>query len=83
MLTPRQHEVFNFIATYTAQHQGVCPTLREIMANTGMKSTAGAHDILERLQSRKFLKRMKGMPRAIQITKTGKEYLNGCTNSPR
>jgi repressor LexA len=65
-LTDRQRHVLEYISTYI----GRCsypPTIREIQANFGLKSTKGVKDHIDRLVEKGFLRRVEGAARALEV----------------
>lgn len=66
-LTPRQNEIYEFIRT-RIQQQGVPPTIPEIGATFGMKSTNGVNDLLNVLERKGYIVRHRGTARGIALT---------------
>lgn len=66
LLTARQQQVLDFIASYLEQH-GCPPTLREISDHIGTKGTATAIVHLEALERKGYLSRREGSSRSISI----------------
>lgn len=66
-LTPRQEQVYKFIADYL-QQQGCPPTLREISAHIGTSGTVTAMHHLEALERKGYLRRREGSSRGISLT---------------
>ncbi len=65
-LTERQKELLSFIRTYNARN-GFSPTVREIGAAFGIRSTNGVSDHLKALEHKGRLKRIETMPRGIEV----------------
>ena len=65
-LTGRQREIFTYIQTRIKE--GYPPTIREIGGEFGFSEKA-AHDHLNALEKKKYIKREDGKPRAISILK--------------
>lgn len=61
--------VFNFIKNYIAEN-GYSPTVREICANCGIKSTATAYQYMNKLNERGLIKKAGNKKRAVSIGKT-------------
>lgn len=66
MLTQRQKEVLDFIREYIAQH-GVGPTLDEINIHFHMGSASAAHQHVEALSRKGYLKKLPHQTRAISL----------------
>jgi len=64
-LTERQDQIFNYIQERIKQ-DGYPPTIREIGGQFGFSEKA-AHDHLNALQRKKYIKRAPGKPRTIAI----------------
>ncbi|WP_412506197.1 LexA family protein [Roseovarius sp. SYSU LYC5161] len=69
MLTPRQHECWRFLASYTRAH-GYSPSFEEIAEAMGLASKSNVHRLLQALEQRGFIRRMPGLQRAIEIIRT-------------
>ena len=66
-LTKRQRQVFEFV--HSAQQAGEsAPTLREIAAHFGFKSSRAAADHLDALKRKGFLESEPGKARALRVT---------------
>jgi repressor LexA len=66
MLTERQKEVLDFIKAYIAK-QGISPTLTEINNHFNLGSSSAAHQHVEALQRKGYLKKLPYQSRAISI----------------
>lgn len=66
MLTKRQKEVLDFIRKYIDQH-GVGPTLDEISTHFQMGSASAAHQHVEALKRKGFLKKLPHQTRAMSL----------------
>ena len=64
-LTPRQHEIVQFIRAYTADHD-YAPTMQEIANHLGV-SRPTVFEHIEALEARGALKRQRTISRAIQL----------------
>ena len=64
-LTPRQQMVLDFIRTQITE-RGYPPTLREIGAYMGIRSTNGVNDHLQALERKGYLKRDDMKSRALR-----------------
>jgi len=66
LLTQSQQKIFDYICT--SVQEGVSPTVREICAATGLKSTATVHAHLKTLEEKGFIKRNQGTNRSIRLS---------------
>lgn len=66
MLTSRQRDVFEFLRTY-ARAKGYPPTVREIRDAFRLQSNRGVIDHLRALEKKGWIKRTRGISRAIEI----------------
>lgn len=66
-LTDRQREALLFIKTYKDTH-GYAPTLREIGARMGIRSTNGVNDHLRALERKGVISRTDLLARSITIS---------------
>lgn len=65
-LSAREEEILNLLRQGIMEN-GYPPTVREICAMTGLKSTATVHGYLERLEKKGYIKKAEDKPRAITI----------------
>ena len=65
MLTESQQKVYNYLKTRT--QNGLPPTVREICAATGLKSTSSVHAHLKTLERGGYISRDAGLNRAIHL----------------
>jgi len=65
-LTPRQNEIYEYIRN-CIQQQNTPPTITEIGARFGMKSTNGVNDLLNALERKGYIIRTKGVARGISL----------------
>jgi repressor LexA len=65
-LTRKQTDLFQFIAAYTDRH-GIAPTLEEMTVAIDLKSKSGTHRLLTCLEERGWIRREKGLARALII----------------
>lgn len=66
-LTPQQAVLLDFIQRYQADHNGVSPVFVEMQAALGHASKSGVHRLLEGLEERGAIRRLKQRARAIEI----------------
>ena len=65
-LTPRQDKAWRYIAMRMIRG-GIAPTLEEIAGHIGVKTRSGAHAVLERLEARGKIRRLRQQARAIEV----------------
>jgi len=65
-LTPRQNEVYEFIRE-RIRTQGAPPTIPEVCERFGMASTNAGNDVLNALERKGYIRRVKGRARGIQL----------------
>mgnify|MGYP001028705552 CR=1 FL=1 len=65
--TARQLEALRWIRGYQLAHGGVSPRLADIAAALGLQAKSGAHRVLEALEDRGLIRRLKNRERAIEI----------------
>lgn len=63
-LKPKEQRVLDFI-NETIETQGYAPSVREVCAALGIKSTSTAHMYVERLASKGYIKKIAGKSRTI------------------
>jgi LexA DNA binding domain len=66
-LTTRQGECLRFISSHQEKHDGVTPSYREIAAFLGLSSVSGVVRLIDGLESRGRIKRLRNRTRAITI----------------
>jgi repressor LexA len=65
-LTPRQNEIYEYIRT-CIQQQNSPPTITEIGERFGIRSTNGVNDLLNALERKGYVIRIKGIARGIAL----------------
>ena len=65
-LTPRQREVYDFVAQFIEQ-RGFAPTMGEIGEQLGLRSPATVHQLLSALESQGLIRRVPHASRAIEL----------------
>src|SRR6185503_4321908 len=65
-LTPRQREVYDFVARFIEQ-RGFAPTMAEIGEQFGLRSPATVHQLLSALESQGLIRRVPHASRAIEL----------------
>lgn len=70
-LTVKQNELLAYLRRYLNSTGGVAPTVREMMAEIGIKSPGHVHAILARLEERGRIRRAPNRARAIEIVDVG------------
>ncbi len=72
-LSAREQEILNLLRQGLIEN-GYPPTVREICAQTGLRSTATVHAYLERLEKKGYIKKAEDKPRAISIVNNDENY---------
>ena len=67
-LSPRHKKLFDFIKSYMKKTP-VAPSYDEMMIATGYKSKDSISKIVKQLEERKWITRLPGKNRSIQISK--------------
>lgn len=67
MITKRQREVLTYIEGYTAKHGGVSPSYEEIAAACGMRAKSHVCRLIEQLEERGRIVRLKYRARALRV----------------
>ena len=70
-LKPKEQKVFDYIVK-AVNDNGFAPTVRDIMADLGYKSTSTVHMYLNRLDTLGYIRKEDGKSRAISIASDGK-----------
>ena len=65
-LTEKQKKIFYFIKSYMSKNP-VAPSYEDIMKATGYKSRNSINVIVKQLEERKWITRLPGKSRSIQI----------------
>ena len=85
MLKPRQQKILDFMKEEIST-KGYPPTVREICAAIGIKSTSTVHKDIETLVSEGYLKKDPSKPRALMVvdpkTKSGHVDAAGSASTP-
>lgn len=74
-LNDRENQILGFISK-EASEKGFPPSVREICAAVGLKSTSTVHGYLNSLEKKGFIKRDLTKPRAIDILQEACESIN-------
>ena len=86
MLKPRQQKILEFMKNEIST-KGYPPTVREICAAIGIKSTSTVHKDIETLVSEGYLKKDPSKPRALMVvdpkTKSGHVDAAGSAQEPK
>ena len=70
ILSSRQQEMLDAIVAYKAEHDGVSPTIRELMVAVDLNSTSAVSYHLDRLERKGYIVRQTDRPRTIEIIST-------------
>jgi SOS-response transcriptional repressor LexA len=68
MLTVRETEMLSFIGRYMREFGGVAPTRAEIASGMGFASKGWIQVVVQRLEQKGYLRRLRGKARAIELT---------------
>ena len=71
MLTPRQNDCWQFLAKYTANH-GYAPSFDGMAEALNLSSKSNIHRLLEALEERGHIRRLRRRSRAIEILRLPK-----------
>jgi repressor LexA len=71
-LTRRQKQVLDFVETHHRE-KGIAPSLEEIAAHLGLSSVSNAHQHVEALIARGFLRRDPNKSRALEVIRSQSE----------
>jgi len=66
MLTPRQNDCWVFLAKYTEEH-GYAPSFEEMADALNVASKSNIHRLLDALEERGFIRRLRHRSRAIEV----------------
>lgn len=65
-LSEKEFKTLEFIAQYIEEN-GYSPSVREISANVGFKSTSSAHACIKALEEKKYIRKDSAKSRAIEV----------------
>lgn len=68
-LTQKEKDIFNYISE-CVEKNGYAPSVRDICAAVGIKSTSSVHGYLHRLENKGYIKKSSGKSRALSIEST-------------
>ena len=74
MLTKRQKELFDYLSEYISKNS-ISPSFEEMKVAVNLKSKSGIHRLINSLEERGFIKRLKHKARAMEITKSLKNSI--------
>ncbi|MCD4549225.1 transcriptional repressor LexA [Schaalia sp. lx-260] len=81
-LTERQLQILHHISAHAHSH-GFPPSVREIASAVGLASPSTVKHHLDILERDGYLQRVQGLPRALEISETGRTLLgHGNTQTP-
>lgn len=66
IMTDKDREMYNVISLYIAQN-GFSPTVRELCAMTGARSTSTVHSRLKKLENLGKIRKLTESPRTITV----------------
>ncbi len=65
-LTQKEKDIYEYI-TDCLEKNGFAPSVRDICASVGIKSTSSVHEYLRRLESKGYIRKSSGKSRALSI----------------
>lgn len=65
-LTEKEKEVYKFISE-CLEKNGYAPSVRDVCAAVGMKSTSSVHEYIRRLEAKGYIRKSSGKSRALTI----------------
>lgn len=68
-LTQKEKDIFDYISE-CVERNGYAPSVRDICAAVGIKSTSSVHGYLHRLEAKGYIKKSSGKSRALSIEST-------------
>lgn len=68
-MTPRQTQLLKYIDEYMREGGGIAPTIEDMAHGVGLASKSGVIRLLNALEERGFIRRMRNRARAIEIIK--------------
>ena len=81
-LTSRQNEVYEYIRD-CIQKRSAPPTITEIMNHFGLRSTNGVNDLLNALERKEYIVRLRGTARGIALTDGAAQPTGGTKGARR
>lgn len=67
MLTQQMAKLLAYIDGYQRRTDGVCPSFDEMREAMGLQSKSGVHRMVEALEERGYVRRLKHRHRAIEV----------------
>lgn len=67
MITAAQSKLLTYIDGYAREHGGTSPSFREMCGHLGLASGSGVHRLLEGLEERGMIRRLKSRARSIEV----------------
>lgn len=69
-LTPKEKDIYEYISECLDKN-GYAPSVRDICAALGIKSTSSVHEYLRRLETKGYIRKSSGKSRALSIEGNG------------
>lgn len=66
-LTRKQRELFDFLADYVAETNGLAPSTAEMQTAMDLRSKSGVVRLLNGLEERGYIRRIRNRARALEI----------------
>ncbi|MFZ5844931.1 MAG: transcriptional repressor LexA [Patescibacteria group bacterium] len=79
VLYPKERQLLDFITQFI-QRYGYAPTLKEIGEALGMSSPATAHEHIDRLRQKGFIKKLDGTARGLEVVT--EQFRSGPAEAP-
>ena len=79
MLTRKQKELYDYLKDYIFKNE-ISPSFEEMKEAVNLKSKSGIHRLINSLEERGFIKRIKHKARAMEITKNLSNSINALKN---
>lgn len=73
-LTPRERRALEIIQAYMVEHGGVAPSFSEIMEQMNLHSKSGIDRLLNALEERGHIKRLRNRARALEIIRPANQF---------
>lgn len=83
MMTPRQRDALAFIERYQAENPGLSPSFEDIRVGLDLASRSQVSKVLNSLEERGLLRRIRGRARALEILKPALADRGGLVEAAR
>ena len=79
--TPKEKDIYEYISE-CLEKNGCAPSVRDICAALGIKSTSSVHEYLRRLETKGYIRKSSGKSRALSIEGNGQNESNKMKRVP-